>query len=109
MPTEQILALLLQERDKLSRAIEALSAPTKRRGRPPKKAVAADDSDPTMPDWVKPAVRKTPARKKRTFTAAQRKQQAARMKLYWAARKASEAKAAGKAKKKESGGKKVTP
>jgi hypothetical protein len=28
-----------------------------------------------------------PARKKRTFTAAQRKEQAARMKKYWAAKK----------------------
>jgi hypothetical protein len=32
MPTEQILALLIQERDKLNRAIEALQGPTKRRG-----------------------------------------------------------------------------
>jgi hypothetical protein len=34
MAKEQILALLLAERDRLSRAIEALGGP-KRRGRPP--------------------------------------------------------------------------
>jgi hypothetical protein len=102
MPTEQILALLIAERDKLSRAIDALQAPTKRRGRPPKKAVVstADYSDPTMPDWVRPAEKKTPARKKRTFTAAQRKAFGERMKAYWAAKKKAEAKSSGKAKKK---------
>jgi hypothetical protein len=36
MPTDQILALLLAERDKLNRAIEALDGATpKPRGRPP--------------------------------------------------------------------------
>jgi hypothetical protein len=33
------------------------------------------------------AVSPAPAKKKRTFTAAQRKEQAARMKRYWAAKK----------------------
>src|SRR6266850_2773822 len=32
MPTEHILSLLIAERDKLSRAIEALQGPAKRRG-----------------------------------------------------------------------------
>jgi hypothetical protein len=32
MSTEQILALLIQERDKLNRAIEALGTPVKHRG-----------------------------------------------------------------------------
>jgi hypothetical protein len=41
MPTEQIIALLIAERDKLNRAIEALQGPVKRRGRPPKNAAAA--------------------------------------------------------------------
>src|SRR5579872_5594539 len=102
MPTDHILALLLAERDKLNRAIEALTGPTKRRGRPPKNpvAAAADYSDPTMPDWVKPASARQPAVKKpgRTFSAAQRKQQAARMKAYWAAKK-KQPKAAKKTKK----------
>ena len=68
MPTEHILALLVAERDKLNRAIEALQGPAKRRGRPPK--------NPDSPA--------APRRKRRKFTAAQRKQQAARMRAYWA-------------------------
>lgn len=96
MPTEQIVALLIAERDKLSRAIEALRGPTKRRGRPPKNplAAAADYDDPTMPDWVKPASARQPAvTKRRRRTAAQRKAQAERMRQYWAARRKAEAKA----------------
>jgi hypothetical protein len=74
MPTEHILALLIQERDKLNRAIEALQG-TKRRGRPPKSPFAL----------VAPA--DNGQRKPRTFTAVQRKKQTARMKAYWAAKK----------------------
>jgi hypothetical protein len=63
MPTEQILALLIEERDKLNRAIEALQGPTKRRGRPPLSAAipvgAAETAQPAK-------------KKRRTFTAAQR-------------------------------------
>jgi hypothetical protein len=76
MPTEQILTLLIAERDKLNRAIEALQGPTKRRGRPPKNPLANAASAPV------PA-----KRKRRKFTAAQRKAQAARMKAFWAAKK----------------------
>jgi hypothetical protein len=65
MPTDHIIALLIAERDKLNVAIEALQG-SKRRGRP--------------------AGSPTPKRKKRVFTAAQRKQQANRMKAYWAAK-----------------------
>jgi hypothetical protein len=46
MPTDQILALLLAERDNLNRAIEALSGPTKRRGRPPKNPLAVAAAAP---------------------------------------------------------------
>ena|ERR1700733_10592730 len=95
MATEQIVSLLIAERDKLTKAIEALSGPTKRIGRPPKNPVAvADYSDPTMPEWVKPAPAK---RKTRKFSYYQRKKQAERMKAYWAAKKKAEAKAARKA------------
>jgi hypothetical protein len=73
MPTEHIIALLVAERDKLNRAIEALQG-AKRRGRPPKNPLALATST-------------APARKARTFSAAQRKQQAARMKAYWAAKR----------------------
>jgi len=40
VPNEQILALLLAERDRLNRAIEALGGP-KRRGRPPGRTLSA--------------------------------------------------------------------
>jgi len=75
MPTDQIVALLIQERDRLNRAIEALQDPAKRRGRPPKNSISAATP-----------VSAAPTAKKRTFTTAQRKQQAERMKKYWAAR-----------------------
>ena len=81
MPTDHIVALLIAERDRLSRAIEVLQGPTKRRGRPPKNPLAAAVSAANAPA---PAV---PAKKKRTFSAAQRKAQAKRMKAYWAAKK----------------------
>jgi hypothetical protein len=71
MPTEHILTLLIQERDKINRAIEVLQG-SKRRGRPPKSLL--------------PAVEE-PAKNGRTFSPAQRKKQAARMKAYWAAKK----------------------
>jgi len=94
MPTEQILALLIAERDKLNRAIEVLQGPTKRRGRPPKNPLTG-----AVPATPQPA-----GNKRRKFTAAQRKQQAERMKAYWAAKKKAAAKpqskAASKAKNK---------
>ena len=67
MATEHIVALLIAERDKLNRAIEALGgAPTLlRRGRP--KATAA------------PALEKSAG-----MSAAKRKEQSERMKAYWA-------------------------
>lgn len=82
-----IVSLLVAERDKLNRAIEALQGPTKRRGRPPKNP-AFDYNAPNVPDWVKPKTA-APAKKlkKRTFTAAQRKAFGKRMKAYWAAKK----------------------
>src|SRR3954468_20437491 len=74
MPTQHIIALLIAERDKLSRAIEALQGGAKRRGRPPKAMAKA-----TAP------VASVPKRKRRS--AAQRKAQAERMKAYWAAKR----------------------
>ena len=100
MATEHIVAMLIAERVKLTKAIEALSGPTKRRGRPPKNPVAAAGyTDPTIPDWVKPAAAKKPARKKRHFSAAQRKAALGRMRARWAEKKAEATpKAARKAK-----------
>jgi hypothetical protein len=87
MPTDHILALLIAERDKLNRAIEALQGPTKRRGRPPKNPLIADAPS----DVAKPA-----KKKRRKFSAAQREAAAERMRQRWAAKK----KAAPKATKK---------
>ena len=44
MPTDHIVALLIAERDKINRAIEALGAETKRRGRPPGSGVKHVDT-----------------------------------------------------------------
>jgi hypothetical protein len=79
MPTEHIVALLIHERDKLNRAIEALQGPLKRRGRPRKNASVSVSAPSTLAA--------APACKKRTFSAEQRKAQAKRMKAYWAAKK----------------------
>jgi hypothetical protein len=76
MPTEHILALLIGERDKLNRAIEALS-PTKRVGRPPKQSVAA--------------AAPRPKNKRRKFSAAQREAAAERMRQRWAVKKKAHA------------------
>ena len=77
MPTEQIIALLLAERNKLDQAIAALQGPIKRRGRPPKNPLASTVVAATAPQQKK--------RKRRT--AAQKKAQAERMRAYWAKRR----------------------
>jgi hypothetical protein len=78
MATDHIVALLIAERDKLNRAIEALGAPVKRLGRPPKSAVV--DA---------PAATAESAPKKRKVSAAARKKMAAAQKKRWAAIKAA--------------------
>jgi hypothetical protein len=93
MPTEHILALLIAERDKLNRAIEALQGPTKRRGRPPKNPLAAAMNESAT---VAPA---TAQRKRPHFTPAQRAAAAERMRQRWAAKRKAEGKTATKAKK----------
>jgi hypothetical protein len=88
MPTDVLLALLIAERDKLIKAIDALSGPTKRNGRPPKNSVAA----------VTPTAAPAPAKKKRrTFSAAQREAAAERMRQRWALKRKAEAKVTKKA------------
>jgi hypothetical protein len=77
MPTDQIIALLIAERDKLSRAIEALSGPMKRRGRPPKNPLLAAALPAPAP----------PHKRRGKFTAAQRRAAAERMRQMWAAKK----------------------
>lgn len=88
MDTQEIVISLMAERDRLAKVIDILTggvAP-KRRGRPRS----------TPPDWVTsnghakqaaPVAAATPARKKRTFTAAQRKAASLRFKKMWADKK----------------------
>jgi hypothetical protein len=76
MPTEHIVQLLIQERDRLSRAIEALQGPVKRRGRPPKNSA--------MPAPVVEA-----PKKRKPFSAATKRKMARAQKKRWAAKNAA--------------------
>jgi hypothetical protein len=76
MPTEHIIGILISERDKLSRAIEALQGPIKRRGRPPKN-----------PDASIAAIAAPVEHKRKRRTPAQRRAQSEKMKKYWAAKR----------------------
>ncbi len=78
-----ILQLLIEERDSINRAIEALAGPTKRRGRPPKNPLAIAGA---------PAAATAPAKRRKRRSAAQRRAQAERMKAYWEKRKKEEKK-----------------
>jgi hypothetical protein len=80
MHIEQIVALLIAERDRLDAAIEALQGPVKRRGRPPGKKASAP----------KPSAPASVARK-RKISAAGRKAMADAAKKRWAAIKAGKA------------------
>jgi len=77
--SEHILALLIQERDRLNRAIEALQGPAKRRGRPPKNA--------PMGGWVSSGDVAQP-KKRKHLSAATRRKMALAQKKRWAAKKA---------------------
>ena len=117
MPTEHILSLLISERDKLNRAIEALGAPVKRRRRPAKGKQAPTSApailaqprkrkmsaagrkaigDATRKRWAlikagktaKPAVGAPAPAKRKPMTAAQKKALSVKMKAAWAKRKA---------------------
>jgi hypothetical protein len=89
MATEHIVALLTAERDKLNRAIEALGGAAKRRGRPPRNPLAIAASAHAPVKAAAPAKRKG-----RTFSAAQRRAAAERMRARWAAKKKAEKKTA---------------
>jgi hypothetical protein len=80
MQIEQIVALLVTERNRLDAAINALQGPTKLRGRPPGKKASA--SKPSAP---------APVARKRKISAAGRKAMAAAAKKRWAAIKAGKA------------------
>jgi len=83
MQTEQIVALLVAERDRLSRAIEALQGSTKRRGRPPKTSSNPGDGSVREP---------IPVQRKRKLSAAGRKAIAEAARRRWAKIKAGKAK-----------------
>jgi hypothetical protein len=92
MSTDQILALLLRERNKITKAIEALQGP-KRKGRPPgpgRKAVPPSAEQDSKPEQTvgptMPAKRKMSAAGRRAIIAATKKR--------WAAIKAAKAAAA---------------
>jgi len=69
--TNDILPLLIAERDRLNRALEALQGTVKRRGRPPKNPLAA----------LVPTASAPP---RKGISAAARKALSERMKKYWA-------------------------
>jgi hypothetical protein len=81
MEIDQIVSLLVSERDRLNRAIEALGGGAKRRGRPRRNAETAPIHDIARPLSLP---RK---RKRKPMTAAQRKAHSARMKAFWAERR----------------------
>jgi hypothetical protein len=96
MAAEHIVAILIQERDRLNRAIEVLSGSTptgKKRGRPfgstNNKPVAPGD-DANMPDWGKTSIMKG-GTVKRKMSAAGRKKIADGAKKRWALIKAGKA------------------
>ena len=69
MPIEQIVSLLVAERDRLNLAIEALQGSARRR------AAAASTGAPAR------------ARKRKPMSAAKKKAQSERMKAFWEARR----------------------
>jgi len=90
MQTEQIVALLVAERDRVSRAIEALQGPTTRRGRPPKSSSNPGSS-------VRQPI---PVQRRHKLSAAGRKAIADAARKRWAAIKAGKAKSPFAGKKK---------
>ena len=82
MPTEHIVAMLIQQRDKLNRAIEALTGSVKRRGRPPVTAsqttvTAAPQKRKGRP-LMSAAEKKAASQRMKAFGAAKRKGKSAK-------------------------------
>jgi len=82
MATEHILSLLIAEREKLNKAIEAL-------GGTPKAVVAAPKAAAAP---VPAAAGPVKTRKRKPLTAAQKTAHSERMKAFWAARRKKQAK-----------------
>jgi hypothetical protein len=85
MPTDQIVALLIAERDKINQAIETLGGGTKKRGRPP----GSKNAQPAAGAVAEPAAKAV----KKKWTTAQREEARARAKAMWAKRKKAARKA----------------
>jgi hypothetical protein len=86
MATEHIVQLLIQERDRLSRAIEALQGSSaKRRGRPPKKPVVTATT--VVPEATPENSPVAPIKKRKPFSAAAKRKMALAQKKRWAALK----------------------
>ena len=83
MATEHIISLLIAERDKLNKAIEALGGTAPRAAATPK-PVEAPATAPSAP------AKKNAARKQ--LTSAQKKAHSDRMKAFWAAKRKKSAK-----------------
>lgn len=81
MPTENILSLLVAERDRLNRAIEALQGGVRRRGRPPMNSGVAASVH------TAPATAPAKKRQRKPMTPAQKKAHSERMKAFWAERR----------------------
>lgn len=79
--TNNLLELLIAERDKLNRAIAALQTEPARRGRPPRAQGGAGSSAPKK-------------RRRGGMSAEARRAQSERMKAYWAKRRKQKAKSA---------------
>jgi len=95
MPTDQILALLIAERDKINRAIEALGATTsKRRGRPPGSKNGQPAAGKKEAQAVAEPTTTSAKTAKKKWTPAQREEARARAKAMWAKRKKAAKKAA---------------
>jgi hypothetical protein len=92
--TEHIVQLLIQERDRLERAIHALQGEVKRRGRPPKKTIepifstGPELENPPVPQALEAAGEKVP-KKRKGFSAATKRKMALAQKKRWAAIKAA--------------------
>jgi hypothetical protein len=81
MGINEIVGLLIAERDRIERAIQALGGTSaKRRGRPPRTAV------PVAAAVASPAPATQPGKRK-GLSPAQRKAHSERMKAFWAARR----------------------
>src|SRR5712691_11005094 len=89
--TNDIVALLITERDRFNRAIEALQG-ARRRGRPPKWLTGPKPRRGRPPKSVtaNPIPEIKPRRQRKPMSAAERKAHSKRMKKYWAERRRKE-------------------